>query len=341
MRGLWIAGLVALGMGSWVSAEPLTLAEALAYAELRSVWVNATIELNQAELALGRALADPLALRPDRVQAEQRRTLAAARAERAALQAALEMTQAYIQALEAQRQAELAAQAEALAAQVLAITQVRVANGSATELELREAENRHDEAVQNRRAAEEGAALARVNLASMIGRSVEAIAPLPERRFALPERSAVLAALSAHPDLIEVRQALELAELGLELADPSYTPQAQIEQAQSQRDQAATFAAEAERGLRLQAESLYNQAVSSQEAWRIAAEAAENARRRLDLEAQRFAGGLIAEVTLRQAELEAAQAALRASQAYHRYLLALFELRVGTMVPLEVPDALR
>ena len=61
-----------------------------------------------------------------------------------------------------------------------------------------------------------------------------------------------------------------------------------------------------------------------------------NAQERLSLERQRLDSGLIAEITYKQSELASQQAQVTYLQAEHSYLLALFDLKVGSAYPLSI-----
>lgn len=317
----------------------LELSAALSAVSQRAGVVNSALAASDARAALARTEADPLALRLERTQARQRLTLAEAQLEQARFTATADIAEAYMQALEAEAQLELARFARELAAQALAIARIRFERGSATELEVEEAQNDLDDAEQTVIVAEQGAELARRNLESLIGAPVAELRPISDSYLRpLPRFEVVLAGLERHPTLLEAAQGVELARLGLELLDPSYAPQVQIDAAALQLQQAEALAAEARRGLALQAQSLYNQARAAAASLRVRQEALRNAEARQALEAQRLEAGLIAEITFKQAQLATKQAELAAVQARHSYLSALLALQAGTLTPLEGLD---
>ncbi len=321
------------------SVQALSLPEALSQAAQRPAVINSRLELSDARSALERTQADPLALRFENLQAEQRLVLAEASLDQARYQAFNEIAEAYTQVLSAKAQLELADMAKSLSEQALEIARIRFEKGSATDLDVEDAQNNLADAEKNLAAASEGLQLARSNLAGLIGQEFEEIEPLDAKLLIeLPPLADILPGLAQYPELLKAQQGLELASLGLELLDPSYAPQAQIDSAKLQVSQTQEFSREARRGLQLQTKSLYNQAQTAAKTWLIRQDALRNANARLEIERQRLASGLIAEISYRQAELNNKQAELEALEAQHAYLLALLKLQAGSMTALEGLD---
>jgi outer membrane protein TolC len=316
-------------------AAALSLEEALAMAQMRPAVLNAERELADAKETLTRTRLDPLALRLERLQAEQRLEIAEANVRQARFEAEQEIAEAYLQLVEAEAQLELAREALALSEQARRITEIRVENGSATMLELREAELGVQEAANAVAAAEEGRAIAAENLRGLLGEVPEQLEPPTSLELSLPPLSALQAGLDALPTLLEVAHGLELSELALDLLDPSYAPRVEIDAARSQRDQTERLAREVRRGLELQLRSLHTQLALALESRRTAQEALANAEARTSVERQRFEAGLIAEIALRQAELELKRVRLEAMQADHEVLRAAFALQSGSVQVLE------
>lgn len=332
MKGvILLLGLLLAG----AQAAALSFEEALGMAQTRPAVLNAERELADAEEALARTRLDPLALRLERLQAEQRLALAEASLRQARFEAEQEIAEAYLQLVEAEAQLELARDALALSEQARRITEIRVENGSATRLELREAELGVQEAANGVAAAEEGRAIATENLRGLLGEVPTPLKPPPSLDLSLPSLNALEAGLDALPTLLEVAHGLELSELALELLDPSYAPRVEIDAARSQRDQTFRLAHEARRGLTLQLRSLHAQLALALESRRTAQEALANAEARTAVERQRFEAGLIAEIALQQAELELKRARFEAMQAEHEVVRAAFALQSGSAQALE------
>jgi hypothetical protein len=128
---------------------PLTLPQALSTSNNRSAVINAQLALNDATLALTRTQADPLALRLQNVQAQQKVSLTQAQLDQAKYQAIADIAGGYTQLLEAQSGRDLSSFARDLSNQSLQITQIRRDKGSATDLEVQEAQNALEDAENN------------------------------------------------------------------------------------------------------------------------------------------------------------------------------------------------
>src|SRR5690606_39069673 len=120
----------------------------------------------------------------------------------------------------------------------------------------------------------------------------------------------VLADVTHHPQILQVQHGLELATAGVEMLDPSYASEAQIENARTQLATTEQLASEASRGLQLQARNLHLQAQDAQTRLGVEQDSLANAQERFNYEQQRHAGGLISDVALDQARLELKQAEL-------------------------------
>lgn len=308
-------------------AQPLTLQAALDKAGEQAPVQSAQAELSDAQANLQRTLADPLLTRPVRLQAEQRLALAQANLSRAKAQAESGIVQAYTQVLEALQQVALARKSAELAQRNLEVAQIRQRNGSGTALESKNAQARLEDAQRNLAFAEQGLANARSNLRSLVGEFSE-LAPLPPTP-PLPERSLLQSLLEQSPDLVQAQQRLELAKLQLELLDPSYAAQADIDAAKARAEQAEAALREIRRGLGLQYDNLYAQLQNAFRALGIQQALLQNAREQLAADKRRLDSGLISPLAYAQSELSALQAELAALQAQGSYLRALYGLYAG------------
>ena len=289
------------------NAYALTLTETLARVESRSSVVNAHTELADAQMNLTRVERDPLAVRADTLQAEQRLALAEASLERTRYAAASELTSAYTGVLGANAQVGLAQQSLELAKRSLRVATIRLENGSATQLDLDDAQASLDEAQNGLRAGVEAQTLALSNLVSILGEEVKAsdLEEIPETVIPeLPSLEATLTSAERHPDLLGVKQQAELAELSTDVLDPLYAAQAQIDTAESQQESAESALSETQRSFRLQVRNLYAQAENARASLRLASGALQNAQTRLGTQRQRLDGGLISQIEFGQAQLE-------------------------------------
>ncbi len=321
--------------------DVLTLPEVLNRVDTRTGVITAQNELRDARVNLGRIERDPLAVRADTLGAEQRFALAEASLEQARYAAMNDLVSAYTGVLNASEQVELAGQGLELAERSLEIATIRLDNGSATPLDLDDAEALLDEAQNTLRAAREGQSLARNSLVSIVGEVGNAeLKGVPAGFFAkLPAQETVLASAERHPDLLGAEQQAELAALGAEILDPLYAAQTQIDTAESQAAAAASAFAEARRGFLLQVRNLYSQAENARATLRLEVAALANARERLATQGQRLEGGLVSQIDFAQTELQTAQARLEAEGARTTYLNALLALQAGSLIPLGGPFA--
>lgn len=344
LRPLLVVTLGATLAATFLSRASASLDDYLARAGQSIGVVTSELELGDAERSLERVESDPLALRPDIVQARQRAELAAAEAEEALLQAYRDVAASWARVREAELQVELASAARDLAERALAVAELRRERGSATDIDVRSAATELLDAERSLATARDGAALARADLAGVTGLAVtgveddDAPRPLDRARFGrleVPSSEALEAASLRVPALLSVRQGVELSDVARSLLDPSFASRRQIEEAELQQEQALAGEREARRGVALQVSSLRNALVSALEGDRIAQEALAGAREREAVERRRLAAGLVAEITVDGVRLETMQALLQAVQAEHALVDAILALQVGALFPME------
>ena len=335
-RAVITLAALALSVSSTAWAQPLEAY--LARAERAVGVVTASLDRADAERALARSEADPLALRPELLQARQRAELAQAQADEALFQAYADVAAAYAQVREAELQVAIAGAGRALAERGLEVARLRFDRGSATALEVQGAETDLREAERGLNAARDGLALARRNLVGITGLDLEATEPIARERLVsleVPSDEALAEAAGATAGVLQVRHGLALAELQVELLDPSFAARSQIDQARLQLDQAGAGADEALRGVTLLLRSRANALASALEGDRIAQDALAQALERESIELRRLDAGLISELAFEQAQLQTLQAELRAVQAEHALLAAALELQADARTPLE------
>lgn len=334
--------VLALAAG-WAAAQAdpaaLDLDAVLDAREGRVAVVTAALDVGDAERALARTTADPLALRLEKTQARQgvdltRAELAAARAD-----TAVELVGAWTRVRETAAQLALAEAARDLTARALEVARLRFERGSATRLDVDEAATDLADAEANVAAARDGLALARADLVGVVGRDalVDA-APVDRARLErpMPDDAALDAAITGLPAYLRVAHGVELAAIAVDLLDPSFAAQAQIDQARTQLAQAEVGLAEAGRGLGLQARALRNAVASAADRDRIAREALGQAEERLAIEERRLEAGLVADLAVAQVRLSVEQARLAVLQTEHGLLRAWLELEAGTLLDLGV-----
>jgi len=319
-----------------VLAQPLEAF--LARADRAVGAVTAELERDDAQRALARSEIDPLALRPELLQARQRAELATAEAQQALFDAYVEVAAAYAQVREAEMQLGIARAGRDLAERGLAVARLRFERGSATALEVQSAETDLREAERGVAAASDGLALATRNLVGLTGLAFEASQPLDRSRLEgleVPDDAALDAAVDGTPSVLQIAHGLALAELQVELLDPSFAARSQIEQAELQREQASAGAGEARRGITLLLRSRANALASALQGDSIAQDALAQAYESETIERRRLEAGLISELAFEQARLQTLQAELRAVQAEHALVSAALELQATSLLPLE------
>jgi len=329
-----------LALVATLPAYAATLPEALATADQRTGVVTARLDLGDAERALERTLADPAALRLERLQAEQAVELATAQLRAERFGAYTDIASAYVQVLEARSGRELAQDAALLAERGLEIARIRLERGAGTELDVRDAETDLAGARGDLASAQQGEALARRSFTSLTGLEADDLPPVPGELLGtqLPDEDVLYERLDRAPTLLQAAQGVALARTARDLLDPAYAPARDIESAELSVAQAREGLAEARRGLELQLRSLIDRVAAARDALAVARDALDNARERDDVDRSRLEAGLIAEIAYDQTRLATAQARLSAMQAEHDLLLALLRLQSETGVPLEGLD---
>ena len=318
-------------------ASALSLEEALERALERPAILTAQLELDEARTNLERREADPLALRPEVEAARQRFDLASASFEQAYFQSVAEMGSAYANALSARQEAELASRRVSLNEQLVRAAEIRSANGTATALDLQEAQTALEGAQQAQSAAQEALNLAQRRLNGLLEETVrlESLEFIPDDALVdVPPLERVLSAAEGHPIVLEAQQALELAELNSDLLDPVFTPRSEIESAGVQLESAQEGAREVARDYALEVRDLYSQAQTTRTAYNVARDRLTNAQERLAAQQNRLEAGLISELELRQTEIAFNEAEFEALSARSAYLSALLALQAGSLTEL-------
>ena len=196
-----LSTVIALSLlSTWALA--LSLDEALALALERPAISTAQLELEEARSNLERREADPLALRPEVAAAQQRFDLARASYEQAYFQSLAEAGSAYADALKARQEAELNSRRVSLNEQLVRAAEIRVSNGTATNLDLQEATTTLEGSQQAQSAAQERLDLAQRRLNGLLEQSVrlEALEPIPDSALVnVPPLERVLTNAEAPP----------------------------------------------------------------------------------------------------------------------------------------------
>jgi len=323
------------------AAHAFGFQDALMAAQSRPDAVTKRLELLNDNNELVRVQGDPLALKMDRVKAQQKVALDRAQLEKAYDDALVQIAQAYTGVLEAREQVAVAHKGVEIGQASLDIAKIRKANGSGTALDVQNAQVSLDNANKNAQTASKSLAVALANLEGMVGTTLKAsdLEPIPDAFLVpVPGADQAIAALPSTPQLVQSEQGLALARLGVDLLDPSYASTSQIESAKTQLETSQKLVAEAKRGLEIQARNLVVQAQSAADTNRIQKDSLANANQSLAFASDRLKSGLIPKIQYQKAQLDQMQAALATMQARDGYVVALLQLQSGTQVQLPGPS---
>ena len=163
--------------------------------------------MRDAATNLERVQGDPLAVRGDTLQAEQRLALAEANFTQAYYAALNEIESAYTGVLRARLGVRVAQKNVSNSEKSSEIAQIRLENGSGTQLDLEEARTMLNEAQNNLN-------VALSNLEGILDQELQADAleSVPDDYLVqIPELETVLGAATEHPILIQAEQQLALA----------------------------------------------------------------------------------------------------------------------------------
>lgn len=314
------------------SGPSLNLAQVLELSAQQTRVTTAQLELQEAQVNLERQRADPLGLRVALLEAEQRYERAQTRYLNAFFASARELVGAYT-GLQLARQRQIrAAEALELSETLQQAAVIRQNNGSATALDVQEAQNRLELAQSAVTQSQDALALAEARLRSLVGSQVGELEDLPQSTFEteLPPIDAVNASAEQNPELLSAIQTSELAEATLGTLDPIYTSPAQLEAAQVEALSASEALSRARSDFQLTVQSLYDDALSAQKACSLQQISRDNARERFELQQARVESGLLSELELRELELDTLDAELDAYETCRNYLGNLLDLQANT-----------
>ncbi|WP_114313535.1 TolC family protein [Thermus caldifontis] len=291
---------------------------------------NALLSRESARVELGALEADPSTLIQPLTQARQALALAELQVQAGRLSLLQSLLAAYTNLLEAQENEKVLEANRALAARNLAVVRARRQAGNATDLDVAKAEA----ALRSAELAWKNAQGQRPALVKALEAVLGLALPQEPRLSPLPEPKPLGVGLDSLKEglanrllsLLQARQAVELAELQVSLADNDYTPRLTLEKARSsletaRRNQGNTLA-QALSAL----ESAYAQAQAAWGQVLTAREALANQEKTLGVARRSFQAGTISLLQLEQEEvghLQAQHSLLQAQNAYWRALAAL------------------
>ncbi|GLV48498.1 transporter [Thermus sp. LT1-2-5] len=323
LAGFFLGSLALAQSLSFQEAWQRALGQNPTYQNALLAWESAQVELRALE-------ADPSTLILPLTQARQALALAEVQVAASRLSLLQTLLSAYTALLEAQSNDEVLKVNRVLAERNLQVAQARRQTGNATDLDVAKAEA----ALRSAEIALQNAKAQRPALLKALEAALGASLPGEPRLTSLPEPKILEVDLGALREglearlvsLVQARQALELAELQVRLADNDYTPRLTLEKAKASRDNAQKALDNARAQALSALESAYAQ---TQAAWSqvlTAREALANQERTFEVARRAFQAGTISRLELEQEEANLAQARhdlLVAQNAYWRSLAAL------------------
>ena len=309
------------------AAQALSLRDVMDTApELDADVIAARADLAAAERELRRTEGDPLALRLSRLEAQQRVAGERADLTSARLGAERDAAALYFDALEADDALDLARARRDIAQTTAQATQIRFEAGQIGQLELTRAQNDLAAAEREVASAEQRRTFAYGQLASLLGREDEirlipTFAPPP-----VPPLEEVLERLDENAALRRAEQAVETAQVSLELADGSYSPQRDIEAAEDALASAQTQRRELRRSLDLSVRGAHNAALGARDVYQNAQAALQSAEAELAAQRLRFEAGDVSRLTLAESERGVAEGAATLRSAQYALAEAVTQL---------------
>jgi outer membrane protein TolC len=283
-------------------------------------------DLTQATTKLERVRNDPLAVKPELLNAQLELESAKANLTATGLELRRNLTREYNTWKEATQSLEVAKLRLQLSQGNLQAAQVRFKAGAINSVDLARAEADTRGAQVEVTNAESDLATAAANLRVRIGELPTPNAPA--ETTPKPDRKALEASLENHRSIVQARGVLERARLDVQIKDNDFTAPVEVQNAR-------TVLENAERNLEDLRSNLKTALATTWDAYQAALSAVpirernvQVARDELAAQTQRFQKGLIPKLTLMgsQVQLETAQLALE--QARNRVSLSILELAV-------------
>ncbi len=323
--------LLSLALAGAASAAnaPLSFTAALAHSSQQPAVIAARAALDTAQSDLAKAKADPLGTKVTLLKAQQAYDLALATLKTSQAQAESQIASAFTQVVEAQDGVKVASAGLKLAQTGAQVAQTQYAKGGGTQISAQVAQNAAQAAQQSLRVAQDGLSLASDNLRSLVG-TYSSVSPVAAAQQNTRVTAGVVDdVLSRNPTLLQARQAVVALQLQVNLLDPLSASASQINTAKTQLQQAQSGADSAARGLKIQAQGLYNSYLQASKNLDVKRAALQNAQRQLTADQGRYAKGLISQLALMQSSLSAQQAQLASEQAEDAVLNAYYALQAG------------
>lgn len=329
---LALSAALLVPLASAQAATTVTLTNAVT----RALPINADVKtaqanLTQAQAANKAALADPSTLVSAKLSASNSVSLAQAQLKSAQLGTLQTAINDYTALLEAQENTNLQTLQVQVASKSLQVAQVKLSTGNATTLDVQNAQNSLSGAQQNLAAAQAQLNLASSKLATLIGVN-GAVRAAGAPNF--PKLSTSLASLQNNlgrlSTLVQVNNALAVAQLNVKLASNDFTPAQTLQQAQTALANAQRNLTSAQQTTSQTLSSAYQAAQNATELLKVAQSKEAAALKQYNQDAARLKSGTISAVELQSSQLSLKQAQYARLQAQDNVLSALASLSVAS-----------
>jgi outer membrane protein, heavy metal efflux system len=313
--------------------QALTLEQALELApNTNATVISGRTDLAAAERDLQRVSSDPLALRLEKLQAEQNVATEQEDVNKALLSSRLDVTDKFFAALEADQTLANAQKQLEIANATLQAQQIRFDAGAITQIDLSNAQNDAVEAERTVRDAQNTRNLAYSQLGNVVGQNVTALAPYEaETPEPTPLEQIQQTATTENTQLRALQRSVDLARTQLEITDNAFSSRSQIDSARDTLANAELTLSDYGSTLALTVESTYNSVLAAQASYQNALEAYQTSVDDLTAQQTRLDAGSISPIAFQQSELSHAQNVAALDRARHQLLLAHIRLEQAVM----------
>jgi outer membrane protein, heavy metal efflux system len=311
----------------------LTLEQALGLApNVDADVISARTDFAAAERDLQRVSSDPLSLRLEKVQAEQKVASEQDSLETALLANRLDVTDKYFAALEVDETLANALKQQQIATATLEAQQIRFEAGAITQIDLSNAQNDAVEAERTMRDAQNTRNLAYSQLGSVVGQSVTALTPYEaEAPQLMPLEQIQTEANEKNTQLKSLQRNVELSRTQLEITDNDFSSRSQIDSAKDALANAELTLSDYQNSLGLTIESSYNSVLAAQASYENALESFRTSGEDLTAQKTRLDAGSISPIAYQQSELTHAQNEAALDRAKHQLFLAHVRLEQAVL----------
>ncbi len=294
---------------------------------------TAQTNLQNAELQLQAATADPSTLVVQKTQAQQAVALGRVTVASTELQVLQSVVSAYLALYEAQQDVSLAQAQLDLANKNLAVAQAKYQDGNATALQVSQARTAQQSAQQALANATAKVPTNAAQLATLLGvtdlGSVNVAAPPDFPRVTVKLADLQNGLLERLPNVVQAEQAVDLYTLQVKLYDNDYTPRMTYQAAKTSLDNAQRTLATARQNASTSVANAYQAAKNAYANIAIAQENLKNAQQVLVQDQAAFQAGTVAAVQVQSDRVNVASAEYSVLQAQDTYRNAVVTLSLS------------